>query len=63
MGLIWDLIQHSQISKAENRASSLEERVALLEDELHRTNEALVRLMQALEKRFGEDIDRDGTVG
>jgi hypothetical protein len=63
MGLIWDLIQHSQISHTKERASSLEQRVAALEDELGRTNDALVRLMRALERRFGEDLDRDGRVG
>lgn len=63
MGVIWDLIQHSQISKAEQRASSLEERVARLEQELERTNDGLVRLLQALERRFGQDLDGDGRVG
>ena len=63
MGLIWDLIQHSQISETQNRASSLEQRVVQLENELQRTNEALIRLLRALEKRFGEDLDSDGRVG
>ena len=63
MGLIWDLIQHSQIEKAHSRTESLETRVDRLEAELMRTNEALISLMQLLEKRFGEDLNRDGRVG
>ena len=63
MGLIWDLIQHSQISRTQEHASSLEQRVSRLEHELERTNEALIRLLKALEQRFGEDLDSDGRVG
>ena len=63
MGLIWDLIQHGQINQAHERTATLEQRVAQLEDELERTNDALIRLMRALETRFGEDLDRDGRVG
>jgi hypothetical protein len=37
--------------------------VARLEDEMVRTNRALMQLVQALEKRFGEDLDGDGRVG
>jgi hypothetical protein len=48
MGLIWDLIQQGQI----------EQRVAHLEQELRRTNDA-----RALERRFGEDLDGDSRVG
>ena len=62
MGLIWDMIQHSQISQARGEADSLERRVEVLEDELRRTNETLVRLLKALEQRFGEDLDGDGRV-
>ncbi|MEX2284553.1 MAG: hypothetical protein WEE89_18840 [Gemmatimonadota bacterium] len=63
MGLIWDLIQHSQISETRQQASSLENRVSRLETDLQHTNEALIRLLKALEKRFGEDLDSDGRVG
>ena len=63
MGLIWDLIQHGQISQAQERASTLEQRVMRLEEELERTNDVLMRLLRALEQRFGEDMDRDGRIG
>ncbi|HZD06430.1 MAG TPA: hypothetical protein VE173_16075 [Longimicrobiales bacterium] len=63
MGIIWDLIQQGQISDARTRTESMEARVARLEDELRRTNETLVRLLRALETRFGEDLDRDGRIG
>ena len=63
MGLIWDLIQHSQISQAQGKADSLEERVALLEEQVRRQQDTLVQLMKALEARFGDDLDGDGRVG
>jgi len=63
MSLIWDLIQHGQISGTKRRAESLEQRVAELEDDLRLTNETLMQLLQAMEQRFGEDLDGDGHVG
>jgi hypothetical protein len=63
MGLIWDLIQHGQINEQRDRAASLELRVDELENSLQRTNDTLIRLLRALEQRFGEDLDRDGRVG
>ncbi len=63
MGLIWDLIQQGQISDASSRAESLEQRVSQLEVEIRQTNDTLMRLLKALETRFGEDLDRDGRVG
>lgn len=63
MGLIWDLIQHGQISDAQSRTEGLEERVARIEDGLRRTNETLIRLLQAMEERYGEDLDGDGRIG
>lgn len=62
MGLIWNLIQHGQISKAHERSTTLESRVAQLEDEIERTNQTLIRLLEALERRFGEDLDGDGRI-
>jgi|SRR5688572_29415915 len=63
MGLIWDIIQHGQIQESRERASSLESRIDYLEQEVRRTNEALMTLLRALEQRFGEDLNRDGRVG
>lgn len=63
MGLFWDLIQHSQISEAQGKADSLEQRVTTLENQLERTNNTLVELLRVLETRFGDDIDGDGRVG
>ena len=63
MGLFWDLIQHSQISQAHDKADTLEHRVSMLENQLQRTNETLVQLLRVLETRFGDDIDGDGRVG
>ena len=63
MGLIWDLIQQGQISDASNQAASLEQRVSQLEIEIRQTNNTLMRLLKALETRFGEDLDNDGRIG
>jgi len=63
MGLIWDIIQHGQIADSRQRATTLEQRVDQLEADLRRTNEALVKLLRGLEKRFGEDLDGDNRVG
>ena len=63
MGLIWDMIQHGQIQDSQRRADTLEQRVDQLEDELRRTNMTLMKLLGALEKRFGEDLDGDNRVG
>jgi hypothetical protein len=63
MGFIWDLIQQGQIGDARQRAATLEQRVERLEGELLRTNDMVIRLLQALEKRFGEDLDGDNRIG
>ena len=63
MGFIWDIIQQSQIGETADRAETLERRVEDLEIQIRNTNRALTTLVQALERRFGEDLDSDGTVG
>lgn len=63
MGFIWDIIQQNQIGETANRAESLERRVEDLEQQIRSMNRALVTLVQALEKRFGEDLNGDGRVG
>ena len=63
MGLFWDLIQQYQIEDQKDRASSIEERLRLIESNLQATRDLLYALIQRLEKHFGEDIDKDGRVG
>lgn len=63
MGLFWDLIQQSQIEEQKDRASTLEERVAHLESELHDTQVLLIKTLKALEHSTNQDIDGDGQVG
>jgi chaperonin cofactor prefoldin len=63
MGLFWDLIQQSQISNQRDRAASLEARVSNLEGQLRDTQQLLHRLLERLERKFGEDIDQDGKIG
>lgn len=63
MGLFWDLLQQSQISEQRDRAATLEERVAQLEDELDRTRRLQRMMLERLETTLGEDIDGDGRIG
>ncbi len=63
MGLFWDLIQQSQLSEHHAANESLEQRVAALELELHNTQKLQRKLLETLEKHFGEDLDGDGRLG
>ncbi len=63
MGLFWDLIQQNQISEQQQRASSIEDRVSLLEREVREMRQLLQLMLERLEKALGEDIDRDGRIG
>ena len=63
MGLFWDLIQQGQISEQAEQASSLEKRIKEVEDDLRRTQELVLALLQRLEETVGEDIDGDGKIG
>jgi chaperonin cofactor prefoldin len=63
MGLFWDLVQQSQISKQRDKSESLEMRVRILEREVERQHELLHALLVRLEERTGEDIDSDGKIG
>ena len=63
MGLLWDLMQESQISEQKERADSLEGRVGQLENELHETRLLLHKLVSILEKEQNKDIDGDGQIG
>jgi hypothetical protein len=63
MGLLWDLLQQSQISEQRGKATSLELRLDQLERDLDQTRRLLHTLLQRLENHFGEDINKDGNVG
>lgn len=63
MGLFWDLIQQSELEEQKDKAESLEERVALLEDELEKTKALLLKTLKVLEQRSGKDINEDGQIG
>jgi len=63
MGLFWDLIQQSQISSQSNQTDSLERRVAELERQVDAMNRLLREMLTRLERRLGEDVDRDGRIG
>ena len=70
MGFFWDLWQESELSQHDaaiqqqkKQAASLEARVEQLERELSQTRQLLRALIQRIEIRFGEDIDKDGKIG
>jgi hypothetical protein len=63
MGFLWDLIQHNQIQDQRRQADTLEARVRRLEEELLQTRQLLGTLLERLEAKLGEDLDKDGRVG
>lgn len=63
MGLFWDLIQQSQISEQHRKSESLEQRVAILEEELQNTKELLLKTLKVLEEYTKRDINGDGKIG
>lgn len=63
MGILWDLVQHGQIKDVSREQESMGVRMARLEDQLLTTNRTLMKLIEALEERFGEDLDGDDRVG
>ncbi len=63
MGLFWDLIQQSQISRQSSQTDSLERRVAELERQVEAMNRLLREMVTRLEQRLGEDVDHDGRIG
>jgi hypothetical protein len=63
VGLFWDLLQQSQIDDQKAKSVSLEQRVSQLEGQLRDTQLIINRLLEILERRFGEDLDGDGQIG
>lgn len=63
MGLFWDLVQQSEIEEQKGKAESLEERVKLLETDLQKTKDLLLKTLKVLEQRSGTDINDDGQIG
>lgn len=63
MGIFWDLVQQDEIEKQKEKASSVEERVKLLEEELASTKVLLRKTLIALETHLVKDIDGDGKTG
>ena len=63
MGIFWELLQEDKLQKQQEHAESLEDRVAILETELGRTQDLLSKTLMALEKHIDQDIDGDGKAG
>ena len=63
MGIFWDLVQQDEIEKQKEKASSIEERVKLLEEDLANTKVLLKKTLIALETHLVKDIDGDGKTG
>jgi hypothetical protein len=63
MGIFWDLLQQDELEKQQEQANSLEDRVALLEEQLVKTKELLRKTLAALETHVQIDIDGDGQMG
>jgi len=63
MGIFWDLVQQDEIEKQKEKASSIEERVKVLEEDLANTKALLRKTLIALETHLVKDIDGDGKTG
>ncbi len=63
MGIFWDLVQQDEIEEQKKQASSIEERVKLLEEDLVNTKALLKKTLMALETHLVKDIDGDGKTG
>ena len=63
MGIFWDLVQQDEIEKQKEQASSIEERVKILEEDLASTKVLLRKTLIALETHLVKDIDGDGKTG
>ena len=63
MGMFWDLLQQSQISRHDHRSGELEQRLAYVEAELRRTQEVLHAVIARLETQFTQDFNSDGRIG
>lgn len=63
MGLLWNLLQQSQISQQCSRTGTMEQRIVRMEKELHSTRSLLHQLIRKLETKFNEDIDGDNRIG
>ena len=63
MGIFWDLLQQDELEKQQEQANSLEDRVALLEEQLLNTKALLRKILAALETYVQIDIDGDGQMG
>ena len=59
MSLMMQMLQQSQISKSQAADSTLDARVAHLEDKLEAQGKLLHELVTRLEKKFGDDLEMD----
>lgn len=63
MGIFWDLLQQDELEQQKEQANNVEDRVALLEEELANTKALLKKTLIALETHLVKDIDGDGKMG
>ncbi len=63
MGIFWDLLQQDELEKQQKQADNIEDRVAVLEEELLQTKALLRKTLIALEEHVNRDIDGDGITG
>jgi hypothetical protein len=65
--LLWaysgNLYQQSQITEHATRSGAIEQRVAQLQAELHKTQSILHQVIALLEKQAAKDLDGDGRIG
>lgn len=63
MGIFWDLLQQDELEKQRTQSDNIEERLAILEEDLAQTKALLKKTLIALETHLVKDIDGDGKAG
>lgn len=63
MGIFWDLLQQDELEKQQTQSDNIEERLAILEEDLAQTKALLKKTLIALETHLVKDIDGDGKAG
>ena len=63
MGVLWEIVQTGLMYGQHRKATTIEERVQSLEEQLQLTQNTLRQLVKKLEELHGIDINGDGKIG
>jgi len=63
MGVLWEIVQTGLMYGQHRKATSVEDRIQLLEEQLTATQNTLRAIVKKLEEIHARDFDGDGKVG